>query len=103
MGRYAAAQGMVCPPAGGGAFAAFPGRDQRLPAVDERLAPPETRVEYLGGVELFAAPAGEPPNNQDPGAGNGDGNGNGNGNGNGGNGNGGNGNGGNGNGNGKDK
>jgi hypothetical protein len=31
-----------------------------LPAVDERLAPPETRVEYLNGVELFAAPADEP-------------------------------------------
>ncbi|WP_434046727.1 MULTISPECIES: Uma2 family endonuclease [Sorangium] len=32
----------------------------RLPHVDDRLAPPETRVEYLDGAELFAAPA-EPP------------------------------------------
>ncbi len=31
-----------------------------LPAVDERLAPPETRLEYLGGFELFAAPADTP-------------------------------------------
>jgi putative restriction endonuclease len=29
----------------------------RLPAVDDRLAPPETRLEYLEGIELFAAPA----------------------------------------------
>jgi len=28
-----------------------------LPRVDERLAPPETRVEYLHGIEMFAAPA----------------------------------------------
>jgi len=28
--------------------------------VDDRLAPPETRVEYLDGVEIFAAPADEP-------------------------------------------
>lgn len=28
--------------------------------MDERLAPPETRVEYLDGVEIFAAPADEP-------------------------------------------
>ena len=33
---------------------------QPLPPVDERLAPPETRVEYIGGVEYFAAPADEP-------------------------------------------
>ena len=32
----------------------------RLPAVSERLAPPETRLEYLDGIELFAAPA-DPP------------------------------------------
>jgi hypothetical protein len=31
-----------------------------LPAVDERLAPPETRIEYLNGAEIFAAPAEEP-------------------------------------------
>jgi Uma2 family endonuclease len=29
----------------------------RPPAVDDRLAPPETRLEYLDGIELFAAPA----------------------------------------------
>ncbi len=32
----------------------------RLPGIDERLAPPETRLEYLGGTELFAAPAKAP-------------------------------------------
>lgn len=31
-----------------------------FPRVDERLAPPETRLEYLHGGELFAAPA-DPP------------------------------------------
>lgn len=30
------------------------------PAVDDRLAPPETRIEYLDGVEMFAHPADEP-------------------------------------------
>ncbi|WP_394827406.1 hypothetical protein [Pendulispora albinea] len=29
----------------------------RAPRIDERLAPPETRLEYLHGIELFAAPA----------------------------------------------
>jgi hypothetical protein len=37
-----------------------PPRPRRLPAIDERLAPPETRVEFLHGVELFAAPAEAP-------------------------------------------
>jgi Putative restriction endonuclease len=32
----------------------------RMPSVDDRLAPPETRVEYLDGIELFAAPADSP-------------------------------------------
>lgn len=32
----------------------------RLPRVDERLAPPETRLEYLHGGELYASPA-DPP------------------------------------------
>ena len=36
------------------------GTGARFPDLHERLAPPETRVEYLGGVELFAAPA-KPP------------------------------------------
>ena len=48
-----------CPPAGGERSASFPGEGSRLPAVDDRLAPPETRVEYLNGQEIFAAPAGE--------------------------------------------
>ncbi|XXY47713.1 Uma2 family endonuclease [Sorangium sp. So ce269] len=36
------------------------GARQRAPHVDDRLAPPETRVEYLDGAEIFAAPA-DPP------------------------------------------
>ena len=32
----------------------------RLPGVDQRLAQPETRVEYIGGIEVFAAPANPP-------------------------------------------
>ncbi len=34
-----------------------PGRE-RLPRIDDRLAPPEMRLEYLDGIEVFAAPAG---------------------------------------------
>ncbi|MFO0593444.1 MAG: Uma2 family endonuclease [Polyangiaceae bacterium] len=52
--------GMQCPPANGGDGARFPGRHGSPLAPDERLAPPETRVEYIGGVEVFAAPADEP-------------------------------------------
>jgi hypothetical protein len=37
-----------------------PSEAAHCPAVHERLAPPETRLEYLDGVELFAAPA-DPP------------------------------------------
>jgi hypothetical protein len=33
---------------------------ERLPGIDDRLAPPETRLEYLDGIEVFAAPAGPP-------------------------------------------
>jgi hypothetical protein len=52
---------MYCPPAdGGGRSAHLPGQHQRTPAVDDRLATPETRVEYVRGVEVFAAPADEP-------------------------------------------
>lgn len=51
---------MLCPPAGEARSASFPGRHERRPAVDDRIAPPETRVEYLGGQEIFAAPADEP-------------------------------------------
>jgi hypothetical protein len=35
-----------------------PPRDE-VPRIDERLAPPETRVEYLNGSEMWAAPADE--------------------------------------------
>jgi hypothetical protein len=52
--------GMVCPPAEAGRSAVLPGRHERMYAPDDRLAPPETRVEYLRGVEIFAAPADEP-------------------------------------------
>jgi putative restriction endonuclease len=31
-----------------------------MPSIDDRLAPPDTRIEYLHGVKLFAAPA-KPP------------------------------------------
>lgn len=47
------------PGASSGALHA-PGSASPLPRVDDRLAPPETRVEYLNGFELFAAPADEP-------------------------------------------
>ena len=53
---------LACPPTreAPGA-AAFPGFEpEREPRIDERLAPPETRVEFLHGMELFAAPA-DPP------------------------------------------
>lgn len=46
---------LLAPGAGGG-----PAEPLCLPAVHDRLAPPETRAEYLEGLELFAAPA-EPP------------------------------------------
>lgn len=52
---------MQCPPRSAGSGLSLPGAaSERPPRVDERLAPPETRVEYLRGVELFAAPADEP-------------------------------------------
>ncbi len=38
----------------------FPRPDDPPPRIDERLAPPETRLEYLNGVEIFANPA-DPP------------------------------------------
>ncbi|MBI4703980.1 MAG: Uma2 family endonuclease [Deltaproteobacteria bacterium] len=37
-----------------------PGPNDPLPRIDERLAPPETRLEYLDGIEMFAAPADGP-------------------------------------------
>jgi hypothetical protein len=44
---------------GGGRSLRAPGRE-RPPGIDDRLAPPETRLEYLDGIEVFAAPAGPP-------------------------------------------
>lgn len=38
----------------------LPGPNEPLPRIDERLAPPETRLEYLHGAEIFAAPADRP-------------------------------------------
>jgi Uma2 family endonuclease len=35
----------------------LPGRNAPLPRIDDRLAPPETRLEYLDGIEVFASPA----------------------------------------------
>ena len=58
-GRHAHAR-MICPPADAGRSAVLPGKNDRSYAVDERLAPPETRVEYVRGIEVFAAPADEP-------------------------------------------
>ncbi|KYG05848.1 hypothetical protein BE21_38090, partial [Sorangium cellulosum] len=37
-----------------------PSSSRARPHVDDRLAPPETRVEYLDGAEIFAAPADTP-------------------------------------------
>lgn len=52
---------MQCPPRSAGDGLSLPGAaSERPPRVDERLAPPETRIEYLHGVELFATPADEP-------------------------------------------
>ncbi len=48
------------PPKGWSAPGAGHGPSARLPGVDQRLAQPETRVEYLGGIEVFAAPANPP-------------------------------------------
>ena len=50
---------LLAPGASAGALHA-PGRSPALPRVDDRLAPPETRVEYLNGFEIFAAPADQP-------------------------------------------
>ncbi|WP_437970135.1 Uma2 family endonuclease [Sorangium sp. So ce260] len=48
-GAGASGRTLQAPPAG-----------RARPRVDDRLAPPETRVEYLDGAELFAAPADAP-------------------------------------------
>lgn len=50
---------VTCPPAKAASDADFPGED-RVPRVDERLAPPECPIEYLDGIEMFVAPADEP-------------------------------------------
>ena len=51
---------MVAPGAGGGPPLRFPAGGRPLPPVDDHIAPPETRVEYLNGIELFASPAKTP-------------------------------------------
>lgn len=50
----------MCPPADAGRSASFPDVAGRSYAVEDRLAPPETRLEYIDGLEVFAAPAEEP-------------------------------------------
>jgi putative restriction endonuclease len=40
-----------------GAGGSRPARPPRQPDINDRLAPPETRLEYLHGIEMFAAPA----------------------------------------------
>ncbi len=51
----------LAPASGGsGRSLRLPRADDPLPRIDDRLAPPETRVEYLHGGELYAAPA-DPP------------------------------------------
>ncbi|MCU0686372.1 MAG: Uma2 family endonuclease [Polyangiaceae bacterium] len=59
MARSAPRNPALLAPSSEGASLRAPGSGG-LPAVDERLAPPETRLEYLDGIELFAAPA-DPP------------------------------------------
>ena len=59
MDRHRTPEIVACPSPGAAPHASFPGAEP-VPRVDERLAPPETRLEYLGGVEIFAAPADEP-------------------------------------------
>jgi hypothetical protein len=55
-----ASSSLSCPPQESFERVDLPGRGEPPPRVDERLAPPETRLEYLHGLELFAAPAREP-------------------------------------------
>lgn len=57
---YRSSHAMLCPPAEGARAARFPGESEGRLAPDDRLAPPETRLEYIRGVEVFAAPADEP-------------------------------------------
>ncbi|WP_437623341.1 Uma2 family endonuclease [Sorangium sp. So ce1151] len=61
MSQSRAPTSMACPSRDAVEGAVFPGvREERRPPVDERLAPPETGVEYLGGEWFIAAPADEP-------------------------------------------
>jgi hypothetical protein len=54
-------EGLLTPAGGrGGGPYELPEDASLLPAVDDRLAPPETRIEYLHGIELCAEPADEP-------------------------------------------
>ena len=50
---------VTCPPAEAVSDTDFPG-EERVPRVDERLAPPECPIEYLDGIEMYVAPADEP-------------------------------------------
>lgn len=47
-------------PGRSGGLLRLPSSTDPLPRIDERLAPPETRIEYIDGIEYFAAPA-DPP------------------------------------------
>ncbi|MBK8254155.1 MAG: Uma2 family endonuclease [Polyangiaceae bacterium] len=58
MSRRSSSFGMVCPPADSRGMV-LPSLDGN-PRVDDHFAPAETRVEYIQGVEVFAAPAHEP-------------------------------------------
>lgn len=59
--RERSSSGVQCPPRSAGSALSLPGvASEGAPRVDDRLAPPETRIEYLHGVELYASPADEP-------------------------------------------
>jgi len=49
-----------CPSAASDSVAFFPGRHDALPAVDERLATPNTRTEIIDGDKIHAQPSDEP-------------------------------------------
>lgn len=51
---------LLAPSAGSVPSARAPGRDEQLPAVDERAVQPETRDEMIDGRIVYAAPANEP-------------------------------------------
>lgn len=51
---------MLAPGASGSSGARLPGRDEVLPAVDDRIVMPETRAEIVDGQLIWASPA-DPP------------------------------------------